>query len=186
MTKQPITFLTYPRSGLTWLEWNIKKNTDLDGTFIHYHMGYYDHQAMNYPIITTVRNPIDCISSVSVQQEPHGIPANAWIKYFNKQYVEHYEFVLKNAKMFFTFDDVINNSDSVIKHICDEFGGLCINNDMKFENYTKWHEASQDPRKLVTSKNEKNYDSAKEYLSTLDLSRHWELYSEALLRCVKI
>jgi hypothetical protein len=58
---------------------------------------------------------------------------------------------------------------------------------MKFEDYEQWHHDTKiQDIKLVTSKNEKNYDSAKEYLSTLDLSRHWELYNEALSKCVKL
>lgn len=184
--KQPITFLTFPRSGLTWLEWNIKTNTDLEGKFIHYHMGYYDREAMTYPIITTVRNPIECLASVSVQQEPHALPIPSWLKYFNNQYIEHYEYILENAKMIFSFDDVINKTDTIIKMICDEFGGTFLNNEMKFEDYEKWHLKTQDPRKLITSKPKEKYNLALDHLSTMDLTRHFDLYEQALSRCAKI
>lgn len=187
MSTKPITFITYPRSGSTWLNWNIQKNTNLNAHFIHYDDIVNFPEIMSYPIITIVRNPVDCLSSFSVMMKHFDPFPISWVNDCNLGYVHHYEFILKNAKMLFSFDDVINNTNSVVNHLCNEFGGHFLNNELKYEEYAQWHEDTKvHENKLVTSKNEKKYDSVKEYLSMIKLPQHWELYNEALSKCVKL
>ncbi len=180
-----ITMLTYPRSGRHWLYWYINTNTDLKVNFIHYDMKEANdpkeilyQKMLSDPIITIVRNPVDCISSINTM-EKNGL---AW--YRPDQYIEHYNFVLDKASMFFRFEDLVNNTSKIVEHICKEFNG-----DINFvtdsvKDYKDWYSKTQNSFKLISSKGDLDYNNYMDYVKQMDLSEHYRLYSLAKSRCI--
>jgi hypothetical protein len=99
-------------------------------------------------------------------------------------YIEHYNFFLENASMFFLFEDLKNNTDKIMNHICKEFSGKLNIVSNSFDEYKSWHLATQDPRKLVSSKGSIEYNKNMEKIKDLDLSEHYRLYNLAKERCI--
>ena len=180
-----ISVITYPRSGKTWLTWYINKNTDLKANFSHYfevdksdpHYDLYQ-KVISLPVITIVRDPIESLSSLDTMEKEVRTQERL------DSYLEHYNFFLNNAKMFFLFEDLKDNTNKIIDHICKEFSGnLNIISD-SFKDYQYWHLATQNPRKLISSKNSPEYIKNIEKIKNLDLSEHYRLYNLAKERCV--
>ncbi|MCF8135569.1 MAG: hypothetical protein K9J32_08810 [Synechococcus lacustris] len=180
-----ISVITYPRSGKTWLTWYINKNTDLKANFSHYFEvdksdPQYDlyQKVISLPVITIVRDPIESLSSLDTMEKEVRTQERL------DSYLEHYNFFLNNAKMFFLFEDLKDNTNKIIDHICKEFSGnLNIISD-SFKDYQYWHLATQNPRKLISSKNSPEYIKNIEKIKNLDLSEHYRLYNLAKERCV--
>jgi len=181
-----ISVLTYPRSGRHWLYWYINSNTDLNANFAHYDAREEEDlndtiykKMLSDPIITVVRNPLDSLSSINTMEK------NGMFLYRMQQYIDHYNFVLKNASMFFYFDDVIYNTSKVVNSICKEFNGTLDIKTESYEDYSKWYSKTQNPFKLITSKNDLEYRKNIDHIKQLDLSEHYRLYSLAKLKCIK-
>lgn len=184
-----LSIVTYPRSGKNWLNWYINNNTNLKINFTHYFkiekdkVSEEDYEMYNKvfsnPIITVVRDPIESLASIETMEK--AVRTQERID----SYIEHYEFFLNNATMFFLFEDLKSNTDKIVKHICQQFSGnLNIVND-SFKNYQYWHLATQDPRKLISSKNNEEYVKNLEKIKTLDLSEHYKLYKLAKEKCIR-
>jgi hypothetical protein len=181
-----ISILTYPRSGRHWLYWYINTNTDLKANFTHYDAREEEDlndtvykKMLSDPIITVVRNPIDSISSINTMEK------NGMFVFRMQQYIDHYNFVLKNASMFFYFEDVINNTSKVVNRICKEFSGNLDIKTESYEDYSRWYSETQNPFKLITSKNNLEYSKNMDYTKDLDLSEHYRLYGLAKLKCIR-
>ena len=180
-----ISILTYPRSGRHWLYWYINTNTDLKVNFTHYDIKeandpteIFYQKILSDPIITIVRNPVDCLSSINTME------SNGLFVYRAQQYLNHYKFMLENCSMFFKFEDLKDNTEKIVSHICKEFNGnLDIKSD-SFLEYETWYENTQNPFKLISSKNSPEYINHLDYIKQLDLSEHYKLYSLARLRCI--
>jgi myo-inositol-hexaphosphate 3-phosphohydrolase len=180
-----ITMLTYPRSGKHWLYWYINTNTDLKVNFTHYDVKEAEdpeeilyQKILSDPIITIVRNPVDCISSVNTM-EKNGL---AW--YRPDQYLDHYNFVLKKASIFFSFEDLANNTGKIVEHICKEFNGNTNFVTDSVQDYSDWYSKTQSSFKLISSKADIDYKSHLDYVKQMDLSEHYRLYSLAKLKCI--
>lgn len=182
-----LSMITYPRSGKNWLYWYITNNTDLKVNFTHHFnfnqediKGTIYEKVFSDPIITTVRDPIECLSSINTMEK--GVRVQERID----SYIDHYNFMLNNASMFFLFEDLKENTNKVVKHICNEFNGnMDIIND-SFDDYRRWHIDTQDARKLVSSKDNVDYKTNLEYIKGIDLSEHYRLYEQAKLRCIDL
>lgn len=181
-----LSIVTYPRSGKNWLTWYVKTNTDLKTNFTHYF--YVDKDDEDYelyqkvfsrPIITIVRDPIECLSSIETMEKEVRTQERI------ESYIEHYEFFLNNETTFFLFEDLKNNTDKIMSHICKKFSGNLniVNN--SFKDYQYWHLATQDYRKLISSKNNENYIKNLEKVKKIDLSEHYRLYNLAKEKCVR-
>lgn len=180
-----ISIITYPRSGKNWLTWYINKNTDMKANFTHYFKTnesdpeYSLYQkVISLPIITIVRDPVECLSSLDTMEKEVRTQERI------ESYLEHYNFVLNNAKMFFLFEDLENNTNKIVDHICKEFLGNLNIISNSFKDYQYWHLATQDYRKLISSKNSPEYIKNVKKIKDLDLSEHYRLYSLAKERCV--
>jgi hypothetical protein len=182
MSTQPVTFLIFPRSGTNWLEWYVNHNTDLKAVFTHFYGDATPYNALEYPIISSIRNPIDCVSSILAMRDDK--PEVAYM--FLQAYINNYKFTMFGAEMLFTFEDIINNTEKVIQKVCDKYGANMTGNDNNYENYKRWYEANKPEYKPITSKNKERYNELREYVSSLDLSYPLELYNEALSKCIKI
>jgi hypothetical protein len=182
MSTQPVTFLIFPRSGTNWLEWYVNHNTDLKAVFTHYYHEHTPYNALDYPIISSVRNPIDCVSSILAMRNDTPEFAHTFLQ----SYINTYTLTISKAEMLFTFEDVINNTEKAIKKVCDRFGANMTGNDNSYDNYKAWYQENKPEYKLITSKNHKRYDQLRQYVSSLDLSNALELYNEALSKCIKV
>lgn len=181
-----ISMVTYPRSGKNWLYWYISNNTNLKINFTHYFD--FDDSDEDYElykkifsdsIITMVRDPIECIASINTMEKSVRVQERI------DSYIDHYKFVLKNAKMFFLFEDLKSNTNKIVSHICEEFNGTMNVVSESFDDYKEWHLKTQDSRKLVSSKNDEEYRKNVELVKGLDLSEHYKLYNLAKEKCIK-
>lgn len=178
--------ITYPRSGKNWLYWYIDNNTDLNINFSHYFkVDDSDSDADLYrkvfsdPIITTVRDPIECLASINTMEKSVRVQERI------ETYLDHYRFVLDNAKLFFLFEDLKDNTDKIVNHICQEFNGKMNIIKDSFDEYTNWHLKTQDSRKLVSSKDSQLYKNNIMKMKDVDLSEHYKLYNLAKEKCIK-
>jgi hypothetical protein len=177
--------ITYPRSGKHWLYWYINTNTDLKVNFIHYDKKEADdpeetlyQKILSDPIITIVRNPIDSLASINTM-EKNGL---AW--YRPNQYLDHYNFVLEKASMFFRFEDLASNTGKIVEHICKEFNGSTNFVNDSFQDYSDWYLKTQRSFKLISSKTDVDYKNHVDYVKQMDLSEHYRLYYLAKLKCI--
>lgn len=179
-----LTMITYPRSGRHWLFWYIQTNTDIKMNFIHHEKEEIDQdyykKIMSYPIITIVRSPEECLASINAMEE------NSQIDYRINEYLDHYEFILEHADLFFSYEDLKDKTPQIVQTICDRFGGRVLGSNDNFKDYEKWHKETQNPLKLMTSKTSNSYQDALEYINSIDLSRHKDLYDTAKARCIKL
>lgn len=180
-----ISILTYPRSGRHWLYWYINTNTDLKVNLTHYDKKEAEdptellyQKILSDPIITIVRNPVDCLSSINTME------SNGLFAYRAQQYLDHYNFMLKNCSMFFRFEDLRQNTKMIVESVCKEFNGnLNIKSD-SFLDYEDWYKKTQNPFKLISSKTSKEYINNLDYIKQMDLSEHYRLYSIAKSKCI--
>jgi hypothetical protein len=181
-----ISIVTYPRSGKNWLTWYIKLNTNLDANFTHYfelekeHPDYSMYQKVfSNPIVTVVRDPIECIASINTMEKGERVQERL------DTYLDHYNFFLKNAQMFFLFEDLSNNTGKIVEAICKEFDGKMSIVSESFNHYKFWHNSTQDSRKLISSTQEEDYEKNIKMIKDLDLSEHYRLYNLAKEKCIK-
>lgn len=177
--------ITYPRSGRHWLYWYINNNTDLKVNFTHYDKKEANdpneiiyQKMLSDPIITIVRNPIDCLASINTM-EKWGL-----FDYRASQYIDHYNFILENCSMFFRFEDLANNTEKIVKTICEKFNGTLNVKSDSFEDYRSWYSKTQKEFKLISSKTDVEYINNLDYIKQMDLSEHYRLYSIARSKCV--
>jgi len=178
-----LTMLTYPRSGRHWLYWYVKTNTDLKMRFLHYskseeNKDYYK-DILSKPIITIVRSPEECLSSINTMEH------NGLRDYRINEYLDHYNFILNKANLFFDYDDLKHKTPNIIEKICNTFGGKALGVNDSFADYKKWHEETQ-KNNLITSKNYQNYEDNLSYINSIDLSEHNALYLKAKNQCIKL
>ena len=178
--------LTYPRSGRHWLFWYINENTDLKINFTHYDIKEANdpdeilyQKILSDPIITIVRNPVDCLASINTMEK------NGMFAYRAQQYLDHYNFVLENASMFFRFEDLSMNTSKIVNSICKKFNGNMDIKTESYDDYKKWYFETQNPFKLISSKNDLIYKNNLDYIKQMDLSEHYRLYSLAKLKCAE-
>jgi hypothetical protein len=167
------------------LYWYINNNTDLKVNFTHYDKKDADNpketlyqKILSDPIITIVRNPIDCLASINTMEK--------WsmFDYRANQYLDHYKFMLDNCSMFFRFEDLSNNTEKIVKNICENFNGTISIKSDSFEEYSSWYNQTQKPFKLISSKTDAEYINNLDYIKQMDLSEHYRLYSLAKLKCI--
>lgn len=177
--------ITYPRSGRHWLYWYISNNTDLKVNFTHYDKKEANdpnetiyQKMLSDPIVTIVRNPIDCLASINTM-EKWGL-----FDYRASQYIDHYNFILENCSMFFRFEDLANNTEKIVKIICEKFNGTLNVKSNSFEDYRSWYSQTQAKFKLISSKTDAEYINNLDYVKQMDLSEHYRLYSMARLKCI--
>lgn len=182
-----LSMLTYPRSGRHWLYWYINTNTDLKVNFAHYDIKEANdptetlyQKILSDPIITVVRNPVDCLSSINTMED------NGMFIYRAQQYLDHYRFILENCSTFFKFEDLKENTEIIVKYICEKFNGTLDIKSDSFSDYEAWYKETQNPFKLISSKTNSKYINNLDYIKQMDLSEHYRLYSIARSRCINL
>jgi hypothetical protein len=184
-----ITIITYPRSGKHWINWNLDKTIkDLKINYGHLWHDVFDPEYLNSltkPIVTIVRNPYDCLRSIVAMEFLGTLDKRV------KDYVDHYEFFLNKAEMFFKYED-INNIEEISNLLVKKFGGsrfLTTSQYGGYEEYKAWHLETQHPRKFVTSTNQTDYIEATRIVdyfikNNIEVYDKLEsLYKQALSKC---
>ncbi len=179
-----LIMLTYPRSGRHWLYWNVLTNTDLKINFFHVieqgiDMEYYKNN-ISAPIITVVRSPEESIASINTMEQ------NSQSNYRLNGYIDHYEFILKYADMFFLYEDLKEKTANILEYICDKYNGTVLGSNHDWDEYRKWYKETQNPIKLITSKESNIYKDVLKQTQSIDLSRHQELYLAAKNKTIKL
>jgi len=182
-TDPNITMMTYPRSGRHWMYWYIKTNTSLKIRFIHntkdsFDQDYYK-KIISAPIITIIRSPKESIASINAMEQ------NMRVNFRINDYIDHYEFLLQNASLFFDYEDIMQKTPNIADFLCNKFGGKILGVNNNIEDYKKWYKETQSPFIPLTSKNLKLYNNSLEHLRSVDLSKHKELYDIAKSKCIK-
>ena len=177
-----LIMLTYPRSGRHWLYWNILTNTDLRVNSFHgieegVNMEYYKNN-ISVPIATVVRSPEECIASINTMEH------HSQSKERIEGYIDHYEFVLKHSDMFFLYEDLREKTPQILDILCEKYGGKVIKSNSNFNEYKEWYKATQNPFKLITSKDSPIYQDALFSTKSINLDKHKELYLAAKDKCV--
>jgi hypothetical protein len=156
-----ITFLTYPRSGKHWLNWNLDKTIkDLKINYAHLWNDVTEPSYLNIlnkKIVTVVRNPYDCLASIVAMEFLGSLDRRV------KDYIDHYEFFIEKAEMFFKYED-INKIEEISNIIVKNFGGsrfLSTSDYGGYEEYKSWYTHTQHPRKFITSTDQQEYSEAK-------------------------
>lgn len=186
-------FITFPRSGKNWLNWYIDNNTDINAEFAHYvkvdnytHSDFFKSEMYRiqeeankniYKIITTVRSPEESLASINIMENFSNT------EFRSKQYLDHYRYMIENNVTMFNFEDIKNNTDSVVKNICKKLNKNFYNKPLHFSEYSVWHTETQDSRKTVTSKKDKGYMEYLKFLKLSDMNEHRNLYNLCLERC---
>ena len=175
-----LTMLTYPRSGKHWLYWNILTNTDLKVNFFHAIGKEYYKNNLCVPIITVVRSPEECLASINTMEQN--------TKFDNRlnEYINHYEFILEHADLFFAYEDLKEKTPQIIEAICNRFGGTVLGSNHNFQEYERWYKETQNPIKLITSKESVLYQDVLKQTKSLDLSKHKNLYFAAKSKAIKL
>ena len=184
-----ITILTYPRSGKHWINWNLDKTIkDLKINYGHFWKDFEDPlylDSLNKTILTVVRNPYDCLRSIVAMEFLNSLDRRV------NDYVDHYEFFLEKAKMFFKYED-INKIEEISNTIVKNFGGSRFLNTSEYggyEQYKNWYLHTQHPRKFITSVEEADYIEATNIVDNFVKNNkplydklNW-LYNQALSKC---
>ena len=187
-------FVTYPRAGKTWLDWYLKNNTNIKALYTHNILKesnglfpYYDPEDYKIiqdaeqnkdKIVSIVRNPLDSLVSINIMENFRHMDE----RYF--QYINHYEYILKNCNTLFLFEDVVKKTKQVSEYLCNKFSKKFTENDNSFENYSKWHTETKNPQQLITSKIPGSYQEAIEKIKKMNLVGQNYLYKKAKERCV--
>jgi hypothetical protein len=179
-----LIMLTYPRSGRHWLYWNTITNTNLKVNFFHgmdqgIGKEYYINN-ISVPIATVVRSPEACLASINTMEQ------NTQFDHRLNDYIDHYEFIIEHADLLFLYEDLREKTPEILKTMCDKFGGRILGSNHNFQDYEKWYKETQNPFKLITSKESILYQDALKKAESLDLSRHTELYLAAKSKAVKL
>lgn len=177
-----LIMLTYPRSGRHWLYWNVLMNTNLKVNFFHAmdqgtDMEYYKNN-ISVPIVTVVRSPEECLSSINTMEQ------NSQFDYRLNDYINHYEFILNNADILFLYEDLKEKTPQILEVLCHTYGGKIIGSNNNFYEYKKWYKETQNPVKLITSKESDIYTDILKQTQSLDLKRHRDLYFTAKTKAI--
>jgi hypothetical protein len=160
--------------GGIWID-SSQSNTEID-------YGQYDK------VITIVRNPVDCIASLSLMAEKF----NPEISYIDNVAASssHWIKFHKNSNMvnsvFLNFKELEDDGESFIKKILSLVKIEQIKNykDIDFDSLLYKYEKNHETGFTVTEKNNPNYAEVLEYTRGLDLSEHMKIYNDLIKRCI--
>lgn len=187
-----IDLITHPRSAKHWFKWYIENNTDLSIDTLPYIKtdGKYQKEAVEFfnsklnelvnldNTVAIIRNPKDCLASLLTMESLQSV------EFRIEQYMYYYEFIIDNVEHIFKFEDVISDPAKIAQYFCKRSNKTFSPVKTDYAQYEQWYLQSQDPRKLITSKTNILYDESRSILENIDLSKHDDLYSKALAKCL--
>lgn len=185
-----IDLITHPRSAKHWFRWYIENNTDLSIDTLPYIKkteNVEEEQFFNakFNSLTNlgnttaiIRNPKDSLASLLTMESLQNL------EFRLEQYIYYYEFAIDNVEHVFRFEDVISDPAKIAEYFCKKSNKTFSPIKTDYAQYEQWYLQSQDPRKLITSKNSGLYQGSRSILESIDLSKHDDLYEKALAKCL--
>lgn len=164
--------LTYPRSGSHYLKEMINQKTGVILKSTHDEEKVFD----NY-IISIVRNPNDTLRSKYAMQK-HYEPYKIFNDY-QEGYKTFYENLINKSYILIDYNDLINNTDNLIKYLFNYFN--LIDNGSSYKTNLKDYEGS---KYLVSSKTSNYYNDID--MSQFNLTEQNKIYDIALLECINV
>jgi len=174
---------TYPRSGQHYLIDLIKQQLGYDLEFTH------DLVISGYDkYISIVRNPYDCILSWVIM-EVHCGPLEGSREFPMKQYMDkaileyllYYKYANSKVDILIDYNDLIDYPNKVIDYISNELKLIKQNNDYISTIFDR-----VEGRFLKTSTTSYLYNEIKAELDTRDLSKCYDLYNQAINKCIDL
>ena len=164
--------LTYPRSGSKYLKELINQKTGFILKSTH-----DKEKVFNKYIISIVRNPNDTLRSKYAMQK-HYEPGIVFNDY-PEAYKIFYENLINDSYMLIDYNDLINNTDSLIKYLFNYFN--LIDNGLLYKTNLKDYEGS---KYLVSSKTSDTYGNID--MTQFDLTEQNKIYGIALNKCINV
>jgi hypothetical protein len=178
--------MTYPRTGVNFLQESIKQKTDCTIEFNHAEFSTEE------VIINIVRNPKESmISWISMMDTygDEGIKKNNFDKLINlimvKKYINMYNFLLSRDTIFVNYKD-FNNIDNLVIKLCNIVDLKVLNTEIINEEEIHKINSLKEGGYLISSKNTDLYNMYKEKFDSVDLAECYTLYKKALDRCITI
>jgi hypothetical protein len=180
-------FLSYPRTGVNFLCKAIEHKT---GTYIPYNHDTYTNEEV---ILNIVRDPKESMSSwlaMSDKNEEHIIKNNSIDKVIDvitkNKYINMYKFLLSKNTIFINYKD-FKKIDELIKKLSEILNLDYNDNAISIEKINQSNQEQYgEIGYLLTSKHNPKYQEYKDQIDKTDLSECYELYNQALTRCIKI
>lgn len=187
-----IASLTFPRSGSHFLKHCIKKTTGHEILRLH----ALKDAPPSYYKVTIVRDPFDAISSIVAMNRKvfkdnkhtdnpmHNMDwqINFEIDIFKTMYKEF----LVSIDLFIKYDDLVNNTEKTINTLIDNFRLSKVNELGDYLSSYDEESKTFEGNIIKTSKNLLDYALVKDALLDYDLSECYNLYNQALSRCISI
>jgi hypothetical protein len=178
--------MTYPRTGVNFLQESIKQKTNHNIEFNHAEFSTEEI------IINIVRDPKESmISWISMMDTfgDKGIKKNNFDKLVNlimiKKYINMYNFLLSRDTVFVNYKD-FNNIDNLIIKLCNLIDLKVVNtktiNIKQIDSINSLKEGGY----LTSSKNTDIYNIYKKKFQNVNLLECYDLYNRALDKCIKI
>lgn len=183
-------FITYPRTGVNFMVEAIKMQTGLEIKYSH--IEFFEGDDL---LINIVRDPSESIASwisLAIFREDSVIKNNDLNSVVNlrakNKYINMYNFLLSNNNtIFINYKDFLNIDELMIK-LCDILNINIVNkldidkvNDIVLEKSNRLK-----AKYLLTSKKEEQYIEIYNKIKKIDLTECYDLYNQALDKCIKI
>lgn len=169
---------SYPRCGTHFLAEQFLQKTGVVLNKTHAPMtGKYDLY------ITLIRNPRDSIISrlaMELEFEPNPKTMEEYLAICKQEYMIFYKYILNKVDIVFHYDDISNNVDGMIDHICER-SGIKRTSDVFIDTITD----RPVTKFLKTSKSSDRYTESKEFMKDKDLSECDTIFLEAEKRAVR-
>ena len=179
-----ILLCTYPRSGKNFLRSYMEQQLDCDTTWTH------ERNLQNSSnVITLVRDPKDCIVSWAAMEMYYETKnptrsaqkAEFYLQNAIIEYMLFFSFINKQNAMFIKFEDVVSDINGVIDHISNHF-----NISVLTKSYVENMSNNTKERHILSSSDTSHYEEAKLAINSFDLNKCYELYNQALKRCINL
>jgi hypothetical protein len=139
-------------------------------------------------IITIVRNPIDCITSLSLMSAKFnpGVSIKNNVEASSRAWIEFHKNPDIVNNIFLNFKELEDDEESFIKKILllAKIEQTKNYKDIDFDSLLDQYEKNHKTGFTVTEKNNPDYAEALEYTRSLDLGEHMEIYNSLIKRCI--
>jgi hypothetical protein len=180
-------FITFPRSGVNFLSKAIELKTKVRIKYSH--ETYTDEDI----ILNIVRDPKESFTSwltiddrnIQTSQIKDNTD-NLINKYAKNTYIDMYNFLLSKDTIFVNYKDLLE-IDRLIEKISEILKIPCDSKPLDFNAALKVYEGKlHNKAYYVTSKDNPKYEEYKKNVEDIDLSECYNLYYQALDRCLKL
>jgi hypothetical protein len=178
-----IAVVTYPRSGSTYLSWllSLSFNQKVDKFHLDKDGQLESLDSYGYTI-TTVRDPIDSISSIVTMEsfyfrndQDFNLYVNDAIKKRIKEYVEFYSNAIKLVDTFFDYNSINTQRHQLVEYVAEKTNSKILN-----RNYLDLVKDEPKNNFLRSSQKSSEYKDIRSILNYYDLSSCFDIHNEGM------